>query len=208
MRTSRFVLAVLAVLAGLAFVAVAPPRAEAQQGLQLGFRGGVSVASASLDMEETFSKGNRTGFVGGAFLDYSGGIFGFQVGGQYTQKGVDLKLENVVDEFSLSYLEIPAVIKLGIPLGAIKPSIFGGAGLGFITGCDSGGENCENDFESTDVSGIVGADLAIYLGAISLWADGRYHVGLSNISKASDVIGDLKNRNWTLQAGIGFRLGG
>jgi hypothetical protein len=206
MRTSRFV---VAALAGLAFVALAPPPAEGQQGLALGFRGGVSVASASIvDFQETFSKGNRTGFVGGAFLDYSGGMFGFQVGGQYTQKGVDLDLDNVVEEFSLNYLEIPAVLKLGVPFGVIKPSVFGGVGLGFITGCDSGGDDCEDDFESTDFSGIAGADVAIYMGSVSFWLDGRYHFGLKDISKASDVVGDLKNRNWTLQAGIGFHLGG
>lgn len=206
MRTTRFV---VAALAGLAFVALAPPPAEGQQGLAWGFRGGISVASASfVDFQETFSKRNRTGFVGGVFLDYNGGMFGFQVGGQYTQKGVDLDVGNVVEEFSLSYLEIPAVLKLGMPFGAIKPSVFGGVGLGFITGCDSGGDDCADDFESTDFSGIAGADVAIYMGSVSLWLDGRYHFGLRGISKASDVFGDLKNRNWTLQAGIGFHLGG
>jgi len=38
-------------------------------------------------------------------------------------------------------------------------------------------------------------------------SDGRYDSGVSNISGVSDVVGDLKNRNWTLQAGIGFKLG-
>lgn len=205
MRTTRMV---SAALAGLAFLAVFPPHAEAQQGLQLGFRGGVSVASASFDTEETFDKSNRTGFVGGVFLNYDAGPLGFQVAGQYSQKGVDLDLGNAIEEFSLSYLEIPAVVKLGIPLGIIKPSVFGGAALGFNTGCDSDGDDCGDEFKSTDFSGIAGADVAIYLGSISLWADGRYHFGLSNVSDASDVVGDLKNRNWTLQAGMGFPLGG
>ena len=201
MRTFR------AVLVGFALLAGTYSGAEAQNGLEFGARGGVSVASASVDVSETFDKSNRTGFVGGLFMNYDASIFGFQIGAQYSQKGVDLDIGNAVREFSLSYLEIPAVVKLGIPLGVIKPSVFGGAGLGFKTGCDSNGEDCADDFKGTDLSGIAGADVAIYLGSISIWADGRYHFGLSNINDTNDVVGDLKNRNWTIQAGLGFKLG-
>lgn len=201
MRTVR------AVLLGVALLAATYSGAAAQKGLELGFRGGVSVASASVDVNETFDKSNRTGFVGGIFLNYDASLLGFQVGAQYSQKGVDLDIGDAVNEFSLSYLEIPAVVKLGIPLGVIKPSVFGGAGLGFKTGCDSNGDDCGDDFKGTDFTGIAGADVAIYLGSISLWADGRYHFGFSNINDANDVVGDLKNRNWTLQAGLGFKLG-
>ena len=181
---------------------------QAQQGLVLGFRGGVSVASASADLSETFSTSNRTGFAGGVFFDYDGGLLGLQVGAEYAEKGVDLDIAGAVSEFSLSYLEIPAVLKVGIPLGTIKPSVLAGVGLGFKTACDVSGTECGDDIKGTDFTGIAGADLAVYLGSISLWVDGRYHFGLSNINEASDIVGDLKNRNWTFQAGIGFKLGG
>ena len=195
------------IFGGLVLAALAVAPIQAQEGLELGFRGGFSVANASLDAQETLSKSNRTGFVGGVFLNYDAGPLGFQIAGQYSQKGVELDLGEAVEEFSLSYLEIPVVVKLGVPLGVIKPSVFGGAGLGFKTGCDYGGEDCSDDFKGTDVSGIAGADVAIYLGGVSLWVDGRYHFGLQDINEASDVVGDLKNRNWSLQAGLGFRLG-
>ena len=179
---------------------------SAQQRTTLGVRGGVSVASASLDIDETFSQDNRTGFAGGVFLDFDGGIFGLQVAGQYTQKGAELDVSNTVSDLSLAYLEIPGVLKLGIPLGSVKPSVFGGVALSFITTCDNDGEDCKESVTSTDFLGIAGADLAIYLGAVSLWADGRYHFGLSNVSDAGDIVDDLKNRNWTFQAGLGFRI--
>lgn len=191
---------------GLTLLGAVP--AAAQGGLEFGFRGGVSVASASLDTQETFDKSNRTGFAGGVFLNYDAGSLGFQGAVQYTQKGVDLDFGQVVEEFSLSYVEIPVVLKLGIPLGVIKPSVFGGVGLGFKAGCDIDGVDCGDSFEDMDRFGIAGADLAVYLTGISLWVDGRYHFGLSDISEASDVVGDFKHRNWTLQAGIGFGLGG
>lgn len=189
----------------VALAAGATP-ATAQHGVVLGVRGGVSVASASFDVEQTFDANNRTGFAGGVFMDFDAGLVGVQVGAQYTQNGADLDLGTAIDEFKLSYLEIPAVVKVGIPLAAIKPSIFGGVGLSFNTTCAFAGADCKDDVKSTDFKGIAGVDLAIYLGGIALFADGRYHFGLSNINDAGDIVGDLKNRNWTFQAGIGFSL--
>ncbi|UCC24524.1 MAG: porin family protein [Gemmatimonadales bacterium] len=193
-------------LAALSIFALGSTALEAQDGLTFGVRGGVSVASASLDASQTFDKSNRTGIAGGLFLDYAtSSVFGFQIGAQYTQKGVELDFgSGNTPAFDLGYLDIPAVLKLGIPLGIIRPSIFGGVGLGFQTQCEVSGEDCGDVFKGSDFHGIVGLDLAIYLGGLSLWADGRYNVGLQNIADASDVVGDLKNRNWTLQVGIGF----
>jgi hypothetical protein len=195
-------------LLGVALLAGSASDALAQKGLEVGFRGGVSVASASVDVDGTFAKSNRTGFAGGVFLNYDLGVLGLQVGAQYAQKGVDLDVTDAAHEFSLNYLEIPAVLKLGVPLGVVKPSVFGGVGLGFKTSCDQSGTDCGNHIDGTELSGIAGADLAVYVGSISLWVDGRYHFGLHDVNKASDVFGDLKNRHWTFQAGLGFMVGG
>jgi hypothetical protein len=196
-----FVRSAVAVVAGLAVVA---PQAQAQ--MTLGARGGVSVASASLDIEETFSTANTTGFTGGAFVDFSGGLIGLQVAAQYTQKGSKLDVNQIASDFSLANLEIPAVVKVGLPLGMLKPSIFGGAGASFVMSCDrlegTTEVDCKDEVKSTEWMGIAGADLAIYLGGLSLWVDGRYHFGLSNISE--EVGTDLKNKNWTFQGGVGF----
>lgn len=172
---------------------------EAQHGTHIGVRGGVSVATASFDVD-TFDEDNRTGFVGGPFVDFDFGALGFQVAGLYNSKGVDTSL----GELDLKYIELPAVVKLGIPLPAFKPSIFGGASIAFRTGCELDGVDCSDAFQSTDFLGVVGADAAIYLGEISLWADARYNVGLTDVD-ADDIFGDLKNRNWNLTAGIGFK---
>jgi len=174
----------------------------------LGVRGGVSVASASLD-SDTFDESNRTGFVGGAFLDFGGSsLFGFQIGAQYAQKGTEFDAGAAVDELALDYLEIPAVVKVGLPLGSLKPSIFAGAALGFNSNCEEAGGSVEvcDDFSDTEFSGVVGADLAIYLGGLSLWADARYNVGLGDIADG-DAFGDFSNRAFNLTAGLGFRLG-
>lgn len=183
---------------GLTFVV---PKAAAQGGFELGVRGGVSVASASLDVSETFSKSNRTGFTGGVFANLDLGMLGLQVAGQYTQAGVTLDFGDAIDDLSIDYLEIPGVVKLGIPLAVVKPSLFAGAALGFNTGCDNAGVDCGDDVKSTDWKGIVGADVAVYLGSVSLWADGRYNFGVANVFE----VDELKNRNWLFQAGLGFK---
>lgn len=190
----------------LAALALVTTHAQAQHGTELGVRGGVSVASVSGDFSDTFDKSNTTGFAGGVFVNWDWGILGAQVAGQYTQKGSELDVGETVESLSLDYFEIPAVIKAGIPLGIVKPSVFGGVGLGFNTGCDSNGEDCGDNVKSTSWTGIAGADVAFYLGSISLWVDGRYNFDLSDINNADDVVGDLKNRNWTFQGGVAFAL--
>ncbi len=194
---------------GLALLAVTAPAIQGQT--TLGVRGGVSVASASIDIDETFDEGNRTGFVGGVFLDWGGsGLFGFQVGAQYSQKGAELDFEGLSQDLDLAYLEIPAVVKVGIPLGIVKPSLLGGVALGFNTSCDAGtgsDGDCD-DISSTEFSGVIGADAAFYLSPISLWIDARYHVGLNDISGDLEFVDDLKNRAWQISGGIGFPLGG
>lgn len=188
----------------LACLALVATQAEAQQGLELGVRGGVSVASIGGDFGDTFDSSNTTGFVGGVFLNYDAGLLGFQVAGQYTQKGSELDVEGAVEDLSLDYFEIPAVVKLGIPLGIAKPSIFGGVQLGFNTGCDTGGDDCGDNVKSTEWSGVAGADVAFYVGSVSLWVDGRYNFGLNDVNDAD--FGDLKNRAWTFQGGVAFAL--
>ena len=190
-----------ATIAAAIGLTLATAEATAQMGLELGVRGGVSVATASLDISETFSKSNRTGFTGGVFANFDLGLIGVQVAGQYTQKGVKLDFGDVIDDLSLDYFEIPAVLKLGIPLAVLKPSLFGGVALAFNTSCDNAGVDCGDEVKSTDWKGVAGADVEIYLGSISLWADGRYGFGLNSVYEVED----FKNRNWLFQAGIGFR---
>ena len=197
-------------MTGVALLAFSAPALQAQT--TLGVRGGVSGASIDVsEASELVDKSNRTGFTGGVFFDWGGsGLFGFQVAAQYTQKGSELDLGDTVEDLNLSYLEIPAVLKLGIPLGFVKPSVFGGVGLGFNTGCDVGGDDCGDEVKSTEWAGVFGADAAFYLGAFSLWADIRYHYGLNDVSDVADGadFDELKNRAWSFQAGLGFPLGG
>lgn len=197
-RTPGFLLGVLLVLGA----------APAQAQTTLGIRGGVSVSSAEFSTE-TFDESNRTGFDGGVFVDFgAGSILGLQIAAQYAQRGAELDLQGAAEDLSLNYLEIPAVLKVGLPLGIVKPSLLGGVALGFNTRCEfDGSGDCGDEITSTNFAGVLGADVAFFLGGLSLWVDGRFNFGLSDVADALDV-DELKTRAWTLQAGIGVPLGG
>jgi hypothetical protein len=190
-------------LFGMLLLAGAASPGDAQQGLELGFRGGTSVASASVEADATVYTSSRTGLTGGVFLNLHEGLLGVEVGAQYTQKGVGLEINNEFSHRDLTYVEFPAVVKLGMPVGVLKPSVFGGGGLGFAIECDAGeGVNCSEDIKGTEWTAIAGADVALYLGTVSLWADGRYHFGLTDVTAGGETVTSLKNRNWTFQVGI------
>jgi hypothetical protein len=82
-------------------LALPSPGVRAQRGLELGVRGGVPVAGAFLDAPQTFSRSNRTGIAGEAFLTHDAAIDGFQLGIEYPQKGADLDIEGAIHDVGL-----------------------------------------------------------------------------------------------------------
>ena len=184
--------------------------ADAQVQKTLGVRAGVAVASANIDdVDGTFDQSNRTGFAGTIFYNAGKGIFSLQPELSYIQKGV--AESGTSNETQLTYIEGALLLKAGLPLGIARAGIFGGIGADFETDCKivEGSEetSCSDagvDTKSPDWNGIFGLDIAIYLGGISLWGDGRYAVGLSDISDVDSV--SYKNRSWIFSAVIGFAM--
>ncbi len=190
------------------FSMVSTSHAQVQK--TLGLRGGVSVASANIDdIDGTFDQSNRTGFAGTLFFNAGKGIFSLQPELSYIQKGA--AESGTSNQTELTYLETALLLKAGLPLGIARAGIFGGIGADFELDCkisdDSQSESCSDlglDTKSPDWNALFGLDLAVYLGSISLWGDGRYAVGLSDIADIDDV--SYKNRSWIFSAGVGFAL--
>lgn len=184
---------------------------DALDGFTLGARGGISVATASFDIEETIDKSNRTGFLGGVFANWSKAAIGFQVEGLYAQKGVELEGDEG-GTVKVDYIQFPVLVKLGLPLGTLKPGVFAGIQYSALARCreelvgDTESADCRDDLKNSDWSVPLGADLKLGLGSISLWIDGRYDIGLSDINEMFEEITDLKNRAWAFTGGIGFSL--
>ena len=184
--------------------------ATAQVQKTLGVRGGVAVASASLeDASETLDTDNRTGFAGTLFLNAGKGRFSLQPEVSYIQKGV--KDADGGGETQFTYIEAAALLKAGLPLGIARAGLFGGIGADFESDCkiveDGVETSCDDeeiDTKSPDWNAIFGLDVAVYVGGISLWGDGRYSVGLSDISDVESI--SYKNRAWIFSVGLGFEL--
>ncbi len=191
----------------LSFVYVGTAQAQAIFDRAWGAKAGVSVSSASIDdIEGTFSKSNQTGFAGGLFIHNYWGLFGGQLEGSYIQKGVKQSFGSLGEEtLNLDYIELAALLKVGLPLGIVRPGLFGGVGFDILLSCDAGGDDCKDESKSTDFVGILGGDVIVYFGSFSVFGDGRYNFGLSEISDVSDL--GYKNQGWTFQAGVGFEIG-
>jgi len=193
-----------AVLA-VTLVALAAP-ASAQHSKIFGVKAGVSVAGLT-DLDDTFDDENTTGFAAGLFYTFGQGIFALQPELNFTNKGIDV---TGVEEINadLLYMQPAIVLKVGLPLAVLRPSLFGGVGYGFLLSCDAGeGIDCDEDLDPQDeFSGILGIDLEFWLGAFAIVADARYELGFNEITDApGDIIDDPRSRSWILRAGLGYR---
>lgn len=184
------------------------PTLEAQG--TFGARVGTSVATLDTDAESILDEDNRSGPVFGVFYNRDLGVLGYQLEVLYTKRGTDLTGGGSLD---LAYVQIPALLKAGVPVGMLRPGIFGGIALALKVDCevvDGGSSGCDDisGFELNDVdwNAVFGVDLRLPLTAISLWADGRYYMGLSDVGEFDDVVDDVKNRSWELTAGVGIGL--
>jgi len=178
------------------------------QGRTLGARLGASVATLDTDAASVLDEENRTGLVAGVFYNRSLGLLGYQVEVLYTSRGADFGDDGSLD---LTYIQIPALLKLNLPVGMLQPGVFAGVAAALKVDCQVGeSENCDDiegiEVNDVDFNGVVGADLKYGLVGVSLWLDGRYYLGLSDIGDFEDVVGDLKNRSWEFSAGLGIPL--
>lgn len=192
----------------LLFVCSAAPDLHAQS--TFGARLGTSVATLDTDAESILDEDNRSGPVFGVFYNRGLGILGYQIEVLYTKRGTELTGGGSLD---LAYVQIPALLKVSVPTGLLRPGLFGGVALAVNVDCEvveNGSSGCSDiagfDVDDVDLNAVAGADLSVSLAAVSLWADGRYYVGLSDVGDFEDILDDVKNRSWELTAGVGIPL--
>jgi hypothetical protein len=204
MKTLRFCFALLLVAAILT-----PSEASAQT--VIGAKAGLSLANVTFSGDGvSASPDGRTGFVGGAFAQFGiGSPWFIQPEVLYSSKGFEVDS----DALSLGYVEIPVLFGAAFPLSnsALKPMVFAGPSVAFKLSCDADGYDCGDDVKSVDFGIVFGAGIQYDLESISLFLDGRYDLGLTDIGDISELSSadvSIKNRAWQFMVGAGFPVGG
>ena len=192
----------------------------------LGVRGGLSLAT--LGGDDVDEADARIGLaVGGTVTFPLTPTLGLQLGIGYAQKGATESDGDDDFTLALDYFEVPALLRLDVPTaGSIAPRFYIGPTVAFEAACsldiDSGGTSVSFDCDdptlqdldveletkSVDFGAMAGAGLSIgTAGPISFTLDVFYTLGLASIDDSSEGA-DVKNRAWSLLAGIELPIGG
>ncbi len=220
-------------LLGLGFVlafALGPAQLDAQ-GITIGLKAGVNIADLAIDESGTsVSTDTRTVVALGPFVEFElGGIFSVQPELLYSQKGASFSEPGIDLTFKLNYIEVPVLLKarLSPPGSPVRPSVYAGPVVGLESKCEVEGSaegvsaniDCaefaelsegEVDIQtkSVDFGLALGFGVDIPAGPVVVVGDVRYTLGLTDVN---DVTGasalDIKNRAWSVFAGVGIPLG-
>jgi len=142
-----------------------------------------------------------------------------QRGGKYVTNATN-EMGEVTGEvdanYNFDYLELPVLLRVSATGGGkVSPAFFAGPSLAFKLSSTSSASgdpvlqdvsNEESDMEwirSTDLRLTFGAGLDIDAGSNTIFLEGRYDVGLSNLND-SEGPAVMKHRIITILAGIGF----
>ncbi len=213
----------LAVL-GLVLFLIAPAPVRAQ----FSIKGGINLVDFfGDDVEEADRRPRLAG--GGAVEIIALGPLAIAPEIYYAQKGAEQLRQRLIEEgsatVSLSYVEIPVLVRLDLPFGQrVRPYIAGGPVFGWRVDCSitahaqsgtteqdcddllGGQERLEAKLRSYERGIMAGAGLAIEvlrgLGAITL--DARYAWGLTRLSD-DESAPEIRNR--ALSVILGYRFG-
>lgn len=200
----------------LLFVILMLNTASAQTTVAIG--GKVGYSGSQFSGDDVGSLDIRNTVAGGLFVNIAPISFlSFQPELLFRQKGAvnNRSALNIREEYKLNYFEVPLLLKLRIPIAKVfYPNIFGGPYYAFNTSAsyravqtDSGvAMDRDVNVKRSDYGGIVGAGLDVELKFLMLSLDVRYGMGGTKIDDSDDAL-DLKNRDLTVMAGVGFLFG-
>ncbi|MFH1145093.1 MAG: porin family protein [Candidatus Eisenbacteria bacterium] len=220
----------MAAVALLALLLAVPVMAQTKP-IQLGVKAGVNLAELVYDPElEGFELERRMGIAGGALLGFtlSPGM-SLDTDFLYIEKGAKWDAtfddETVEYEAVYSYVVINPMLRFAVQSQGLRPYFMAGAEIGFLFDAKYkiDGKEVEEDEEDedavtlkdmtkdTDFGVNFGAGVEIPSGSTSIFFEGRYSLGLSDIQETDDEEEEedddaptLKHRGIYLMGGIRF----
>ena len=202
-------------------LAVALSAAPAHAGLAFGVKGGVSISQVRADL---FDTDNRTGFVGGVYAAF-GLTPGLAIQPELllVRKGAELFSTDVsiggldLGDFGttldVDYLEIPVLLRFSLPTpGPLGARLLVGPVASFkvnealsTTGLVDY-SFATDQIKTADFGIAAGAAVAFGSGNLRLVGEGRYTLGLADVSDLP-YGGDIKNGSFYAMAGLEFAFG-
>ena len=187
-----------------AFMIIAPSSARAQA--EFGVLGGVTFGNISNKGVLPGNLSTRTGFAGGGYVGYRFGVFGVGAEAMYAQRGLKSDESIATADTKLDYVDIPAYIKVNIPVPGVRPYAYLGPQVSFEVGCaSSDGAACSNpNRKKTDFAGLIGAGVRFGPDNIGVGVEARYVYGLTdlNLNTVSNAE-SYKNRTFMILVRIG-----
>lgn len=197
----------------------------AQVKISGGVLGGLNLANLSFDPEPTgVSIDNLTGFGAGGVLNFEFvGGFNIQAEPMYLQTGAKTTASGVDVKLKINYISIPVLFIYTFQTGVnqVQPYIFAGPSLGFTASAtlnvSAGGLSVDYDMKdsvkTTDFSGVFGAGVNIPVGMNTVFIEGRYSLGFTDINNTTtSLVGNgssvtVKTKGIQFFAGIRFPFG-
>jgi opacity protein-like surface antigen len=172
---------------------------------------GLNLASISVDPDPSSEEySSRLGFGFGAVVDreLSEGV-DLRFEPMFLMKGS--KIEEDGDEATqkLTYLEVPILVRYHFPSeGSAQPYVMAGPSVGFLLSAkfdfEDGPEyDGKDETKSTDFGLAIGGGVEVPHGNLTLFAEGRYVLGLTNINDEIDQSGESTVKNRGLQIFVG-----
>ena len=195
--------------------------AQAQSRYFIGAQLGIVSATGTLEPDPPYSVtiSSRTGLCIGGFAGMEiWPMLSVQAGVRYTQRGAEVSGVGLKSDISFDYVEIPVTIRVNLLTGGLRPFIFAGPSLGFLSSAES-----ETTFlgmasttdqskyaESTNITMDFGAGAELRISStMGVMAGLGYSLGLSNVNKGYPDITKTtiaKHSSLNLFAGVTFGL--
>lgn len=188
--------------------------------IQLGFLGGLNLANVNSDPEpaESAEIKNLNAFGAGVTIGFKIGPFIVaQIDPMYLIKGYRMEEYSVEADAKIAYIELPLMLKYAFGSGGVRPYIMAGPTIGFNVSAKIKSEgddiSVELDFKdqvkSMDFGLAFGAGLSFPMGKLALFVEGRYGLGLMDISDVDELSdGTIKTKGIQIFTGISMPLGG
>jgi hypothetical protein len=192
----------------------APSLASAQVvpgGLTGGIKGGISFGDIPQLAEELDDLGEETamrmGFIVGGFVFMSfDDMFGLQVEGLYTQKGLTSELGPIEFQYNLDYIEIPVLFRIQMARDRGVYALVGPS-FGFNVKAEAASEVDEEELTEDISEQVAGLEIS-FVAAVGyqinrFLVEGRYMEGLTNLREDIEEV-TYKSRTFAILAGFRF----